>query len=116
MTEAEARDLLRTFDGMGGLEAWIADQPWQPAPGGWMVSAELQGWRFWVALVPGGVQISSRAPSGGAPAVWIVPAARSQCSDVGTPARTQCPRAPRRRRAYFLGSETPLGYTNPLKE
>jgi hypothetical protein len=34
MTEAEARDLLRCCDGLGGLEAWIARQPWQAAPGG----------------------------------------------------------------------------------
>jgi hypothetical protein len=34
MTEDEARTLLHDFDGVGGLEAWLAGQPWQAAPDG----------------------------------------------------------------------------------
>jgi hypothetical protein len=34
MTEAAARVLLRDCGGFGGLEAWIAEQEWKPAPGG----------------------------------------------------------------------------------
>jgi hypothetical protein len=36
-----ARALLRDCDGFGGIEAWIAEQPWLTAPGGWAVSIEL---------------------------------------------------------------------------
>ncbi|MBD0273076.1 MAG: hypothetical protein ICV73_14265 [Acetobacteraceae bacterium] len=55
MTEAEARAALAAFDGIGGLERWIADQrPWQPTPTGWTVPGELQGWRFRVEAVPEG--------------------------------------------------------------
>jgi hypothetical protein len=43
MTEAEARELLRRCDGVGGLEAWIA-----------------------------GRRVSASAPGGGDPAVWVV--------------------------------------------
>ncbi len=47
MTEAEARAALATFDGLGGLERWIAEQqPWEAVPTGWTVPGELQGWRF----------------------------------------------------------------------
>ena len=36
MTEAEARAALAAFDGIGGLERWIAAQrPWEAVPGGW---------------------------------------------------------------------------------
>ena len=60
MTEAEARAALAAFDGIGGLERWIAEQrPWQAAPGGWTVPGELQGWRFRLAPVAGGVRISA---------------------------------------------------------
>jgi hypothetical protein len=37
MTEGDARDLLRRFEGVGGFEAWIADQPWRAVPLGWLV-------------------------------------------------------------------------------
>ena len=41
--EADARDLFRNCDGLSedGMEAWMADQPWEVAPGGWMVTSEL---------------------------------------------------------------------------
>ena len=70
----EARTLLDRFDGLGELESWIARQPWQAAPGGWTVVTELQGWRFRLTQVPEGLQVSARAPGGGAPAVWTVQA------------------------------------------
>ncbi len=43
MTEAKARAALAAFDGVGGLERWIAVQrPWQAIPAGWTVPGELQ--------------------------------------------------------------------------
>ncbi len=41
MTEAAARATLAAFDGVGGLERWIAAQPWLVAPGGWVVPEPL---------------------------------------------------------------------------
>src|SRR5215213_7178757 len=38
VTEAEARAALRAFDGIGGVERWIARQRrWEAAPVGWTV-------------------------------------------------------------------------------
>jgi hypothetical protein len=34
VTEAEARVALRAFVGIGGVEPWIADQPWKAVAGG----------------------------------------------------------------------------------
>ena len=39
MTEKEARALLSDCDGLGGLERWIVEQPWQVMPGGLRVTA-----------------------------------------------------------------------------
>jgi hypothetical protein len=72
MTEAEARDLLRAFNTSDKLEAWIADQPWRMTPDGWTVATELDGWRFRLMQVPGGLRVSASAPGGGRPAVWSV--------------------------------------------
>jgi hypothetical protein len=73
VTEAEARAALAAFDGLGGLERWIAEQrPWQATPGGWTVPGELQGLRFRVEVAPGGVRVVASAP-GGDRAVWVVP-------------------------------------------
>ncbi len=72
MTEAEARAALAAFDGLGGLERWIAGQPWEPAMGGWDVLRDLQGWRFRVEPALGGVRMVASA-AGGEPAVWFVP-------------------------------------------
>ncbi len=66
MTEAEARAVLAAFDGLGGLERWIAGRPWQAVPG------DLQGWRFRVEPAPGGVRVVASA-DGSEPAVWFVP-------------------------------------------
>ncbi len=74
MTETEARAALAAFDGLGGLERWIAAQrPWEAVPGGWTVPGELQGWRFRVEPVPGGVRVTASMGKG-EPAVWTVPA------------------------------------------
>ena len=59
MTEDEARAALAAFDGLGGLERWIAEQRWAAAPSGWTVPGELQGWRFRVEPAPGGVRITA---------------------------------------------------------
>lgn len=72
MTAAEARDLLRGFDGIGGVEAWLAGQLWQVESDGWAVPLDLTGWRFRLRPVPGGLQVIATAPGGRAPVVWIV--------------------------------------------
>ncbi len=74
MTEDQARAALAAFDGLGGLERWIAAQgPWQATPAGWTVPGDLQGWRFRVEPAPGGVRVVASA-GGGEPAAWFVPA------------------------------------------
>jgi hypothetical protein len=62
MTETEARQLLRDCGGFGGLEAWIAGRRWKTAPGGWIVSGELQGWSFKVTVIPTRLRISANTP------------------------------------------------------
>ncbi len=80
MTETEVRAALAAFDGLGGLERWIAAQrPWEPAQGGWTVPGQLQGWRFRVEPVPGGVRVTASA-GGGSPAVWVIPAGPKRAS------------------------------------
>jgi hypothetical protein len=68
VTEAEARAALRAFDGIGDIEPWIAGRPWQAAPGGWTVAGELQGWRYRLEVMAGGVRVIASA-GGGCPAV-----------------------------------------------
>ena len=77
MTEAEARAALRAFVGVGDIEPWIAGRPRQAAPGGWTVAGELQGWRFRLEVVPGGVRVVASA-GGGDPARWFVPGPRGE--------------------------------------
>ncbi len=73
MTENQARAALAAFDGLGGLERWIAAQgPWHATPAGWTVPSDLQGWRFRVEPTPGGARVVASAP-GGEPAAWFVP-------------------------------------------
>jgi hypothetical protein len=72
VTENQARAALVAFDGLGGLERWIAEQPWEAVMGGWTVPGELQGWRFRVEPTPGGARVVASAP-GGEPAAWFVP-------------------------------------------
>ena len=72
MTEDQARAALAAFDAVGGLERWIAAQPWLAAPGGWVVPEPLQGWRFRVEPAHGGVRVTA-FPGDGEPAAWVVP-------------------------------------------
>ena len=73
MTEDQARAALAAFDGLGGLERWIAAQPWFAAPGGWVVPEPFHGLRFRVEPVARGVRVRAFADKG-EPAAWIVPA------------------------------------------
>jgi hypothetical protein len=73
MTEAEARAALDALDGLGGLEHWIASQPWEAAPGGWAVPKLFHGWAFRLEPIPGGGRVTA-STSGGEPAGWVVPA------------------------------------------
>ena len=74
MTEVEARIALRAFVAVGEIEHWIAEQPWEAAPGGgWTVPPDLHGWRFRVQPVPGGVRVTL-CTGEGEPAEWTVPA------------------------------------------
>jgi hypothetical protein len=75
VTEAEARAALRALDAVGGLERWIAEQPWLAAPGGWVVPEPFQDLRFRVEPVAGGVRVTAFMDKGD-PAAWVVPAAR----------------------------------------
>ncbi len=64
MTEEAARAALAAFDGLGGLERWIAEQrPWQAIATGWPVPGALHGWRFRVEPAPGGVRVVAPAIS-----------------------------------------------------
>ncbi len=73
MTEAEARAALRAFDGVGQVEPWIAEQPWKAEAGGWSVLGELQGWRFRLEVMPGGMRVIASMGGGREPKVWSVP-------------------------------------------
>ena len=47
MTEAEARAALAAFDGLGGLERWIAAQrSWQEVSGGWTYRSASIDWHL----------------------------------------------------------------------
>ena len=73
MTEDQARAALAAFDGLGGLERWIAEQrPWEATPSGWTVPVPLEGWIFRLEPVPYGVRVIASGGKG-SPAVWIVP-------------------------------------------
>ena len=73
MTEAEARAALRAFVAVGEIERWIAEQRWEAVPEGWRVRERLQGWRFRVEPVAGGLRVVMSV-RGGEPAKWTVPA------------------------------------------
>lgn len=83
--EAEIRTPLAGFDGVGGLEAWIAEQPWLAAPGGWVVLGAFQGWRFRMARAPGGV-CALASDGWGEAAAWFVPNGGAQKRPGMTPA------------------------------
>ncbi len=72
-TEAEARAALRAFVGAGNVEPWIAEQPWKAEAGGWSVLGELQGWRFRLEVMPGGVRVIAFMGGGREPTLWSVP-------------------------------------------
>jgi len=74
MTEDEARASLRAFATVG-VEQWLAEQPWEPAPdGGWKMLADLHGWGFRLEPVSGGVHVTMFTGEGEL-AAWVVPAA-----------------------------------------
>jgi hypothetical protein len=73
MTEAEARAALRAFDGIGDIEPWIAERPWKAVAGGWAVAGELEGWRYRLEVMAGGVRVVASAGGGTEPMVWTVP-------------------------------------------
>ena len=73
MTEAEARAALRAFDAVGGLEHWIAEQPWEVAQDGWTVRHALHGWTFMVASAGTSEVRITAYMAGGSPAAWFVP-------------------------------------------
>ena len=70
--EAEARAALAAWDGVGGLEAWIAEQPWEAMPDGWRVKTRLQGWSFELQPNGNGLRIIASPGVGTAPAVWVI--------------------------------------------
>ena len=76
MTENEARAALRAFVGVGDVEPWIAGRPWKAEAGGWSVLGELQGWRYRLEVMQGGVRVIASAGGGREPAVWSVPSRR----------------------------------------
>src|SRR6478735_6148457 len=41
----------------GDLEAWIASRRWKTAPGGWIVTGELEVWSFRVEVIPAGLRV-----------------------------------------------------------
>lgn len=57
MTETEARAALAAFVAVSELEVWIAEQPWQEAPGGWTVLGEQHKWRFRLEPAPGRARV-----------------------------------------------------------
>ncbi len=65
--EDQARALLRSHP-RGGLEPWLAGQPWRAAPdGSWLMEAERGGWTYRVEGLPGeAVPVVARAPGAGA--------------------------------------------------
>jgi hypothetical protein len=73
VSESQARDLLRAHPG-DGLEAWLAEQPWQAAEdGSWRVVPARHGRTFRVEGVPGQtVRVVERAPAAGAVTSWLV--------------------------------------------
>ena len=73
ISEGQARNLLRSHPG-DGLEAWIAEQLWEPREdGSWRVSADRDGWLFHIDGVPGqAVRVVARAPEAGPVTSWLL--------------------------------------------
>jgi hypothetical protein len=74
LAEAEARTLLRDCPESDGLEAWLAEQPWQAATdGSWRVERDRDGWTYRVEGVPGrAVRVVAHAPKSQAVTSWLV--------------------------------------------
>ena len=64
---ADARVLLRDYGGFGGLEAWIAEQPWTVVPGGWTAAGRVRGRSFRLELFGNDLRIAAVTPSGRGP-------------------------------------------------
>jgi hypothetical protein len=73
MIEAEARAALRAFGSGSDVEPWIAAQPWKVESGGWSVLGELNGLRFHLEVMAGGVRVIASMGGGREPKVWSVP-------------------------------------------
>jgi hypothetical protein len=71
VSESHARTQLREHPG-DGLEAWLADQPWQPAEdGSWRVEPARDGWTYRVeGLISQSVRVVARSPAGAVTA-WL---------------------------------------------
>jgi hypothetical protein len=76
VTEVEARELLRAYDGAGDRAAWIAAQPWRQITGGWLVEGQMRGERFVLETRPDHLRVTALAQGGGEPTVWTVERAR----------------------------------------
>ena len=71
MTEAKPAPRCAPSWASATLNPGSPGRPWQAVPDGWTVAGELQGWRFRLETVPGGVRVIASA-AGGEPAVWVV--------------------------------------------
>ena len=74
MREDQARGLLRAVDRFGGLETWIAYQPWIPVSSGRVVMPRHADRRFLVELAAhgaGSLCIVVQPPTGGS-VRWLV--------------------------------------------
>ena len=71
--EAKARNWLRKHPG-DGLEAWLAEQPWQAAEdGSWQVEPALNDCTYRIETVlDGGLRVVCRAPGGGPVTSWLI--------------------------------------------
>jgi hypothetical protein len=74
VAESQARSLLCAHPG-DGLEAWLADQPWQVMQeGSWRVEPEHDGWTFRVEGLPSqAVRVVVRVPGAkGSVDSWLI--------------------------------------------
>ena len=81
MIEDEARGLLRDCGGFGGLEAWIAEQPWEATPSGWTVAVRVRGRPFRLEPFGNGLRIAAVTPNGGVPGEWAAWTVQSRSDD-----------------------------------
>ena len=76
LSEHEARRLLCDCPGPGSgpglVEDWIAEQPWQAAPGGRTLSNA--GWTFRLDVVHGALRITASSPGLAGLESWMVTA------------------------------------------